>query len=183
MTSVIPKLSDLISDWISVFPDSDSKYINHYINFYDKKIVHYHFIHIFSHPIINYYSKCNYNKIKELHYIFVKKITNLSVNAAEFTPVNTPVNKPASNILADKTSEINKIKKDINAYLHNYITSIFTDESHPLHKDINKGYIYIKKIYNELKIDKQWTYDEFYKYVQTITGIVYNKDKQMIKLI
>jgi hypothetical protein len=25
--------------------------------------------------------------------------------------------------------------------------------------------------------------DEFYKYVQTITGIVYNKDKQMIKLI
>ena len=93
----VPNIDDLITDYLSVFPDSNTDRLEYYIKYFDTDTLKNIIYSFLRDPILKYYQTINYLKMYNFLIIIVnqiklneiKPITNLSINAEEYIPEST----------------------------------------------------------------------------------------------
>jgi hypothetical protein len=99
----IPKINDLIIDYLSVFPDGNTDRLKIYIKYYNNKTLKNIINSFYNNPILYYFQSINYQKIENFLTIIVNQI-----NLNEFKPIIEPINAQSNSpINAQSNSPIN----------------------------------------------------------------------------
>jgi hypothetical protein len=152
---VVPNIEDLITDYLSVFPDGNTDRLEKNIKYYNHDTLQ-NIIHSFlEDPIIKYYLSINYHKMYNFITIIINQIklhifephitTNLSINAEEYVP-ESYTNIPYSPIVLSLNANTQNLNTDqrlsntiVNAlsndkikqhYIKNLKSSNWKDETH-----------------------------------------------------
>jgi len=142
----VPTIDDLITDYLSVFPDSNTDRLEHYIKYYDITILQHIIYSLLKDPMFKYYQSINYKKMYNfLTIIFnqinlneFKSITNLSINAEEYIPQSTFNYQYSPTLEQKKVNEYDfskyRIQNQNNNEVSTTIKSVNLDQQKPKYR-------------------------------------------------